>query len=285
MPQSDAPQSCESSASGGSGAIRTPLLFLAVVPVFSLPFYFLNGRALLPDGRPVIPVTSLMVFVPMALALTFTFKECGFGEVRRLLARAFDMHKVKPFLWLLPAFLLLPLALYVAHLLSRMLGNNLGQPTALWADAGSTLLSFVLILIPLAIAEELGWMGYAADPLQERYGALGASALIGITWAVWHWPPWYQSYGSVGWVFWQTILDVLLRALTFWLYNNTRGSVFVAVIFHATFNVAYRIFPDQGRTYDPFAAVLVIGAATLIVISVWGPKTLANYRFSTPGHT
>lgn len=271
--------------SSGTWVGRTPLLFLLLVPVFSLPFYFLDRRALLPEGMPFISVTSLMVFVPLILALAFTYKESGWPEVRRLLARAFDVHKIRPLLWLVPALLLLPTALYLAYLCSRLLGNELGDPTPLWENAGTTLAFFVLMLIPLAIAEELAWMGYAADPLQERWGTLAASSLIGLTWAMWHWLPWYRSFGSIEWVVWMTVLDLMLRALTFWLYNNTRGSVFVTVIFHASFNVAYQIFPDEGRTYDPFSTVLVIGIVTLIVMAIWGPKTLAGDRFSIAGRS
>ena len=77
---------------------------------------------------PFISVTSLMVFVPLILALAFTYKEGGWPEVRSLLARAFDVHKIRPLLWLVPAFLLLPVALYLAYLCSRLMGNDLGDP-------------------------------------------------------------------------------------------------------------------------------------------------------------
>lgn len=261
-------------------ARKTPLLFLLLVPVVSLPFYFLERRALLPEGMPFMSVTSLMVFVPAVLALSFTFKEGGWRAVRGLLARGLDVHRIRPVLWLVPALLLLPAAMYLAYFVSRMLGNDLGEPAALWANAGSTLVFFLLVLIPFAIAEELGWMGYAADPLQQRWGTLGASAIIGLTWAVWHWLPWYRNFGSIEWVFWQTVLDLLLRALIFWLYNNTRSSIFITAVFHASFNVAYRIFPGEGRTFDPFAMVLVLAAVMLVVTWVWGPRTLAKYRFS-----
>jgi len=155
-----------------------------------------------------------------------------------------------------------------------MLGDTVGEPTALWRDTGSTLFYFALILFPFAVAEELGWMGYAADPLQERFGTRGATVIIGMVWAIWHWVPWYRTHGFE-WVFWQTLLDVLLRALTFWLYNNTRRSVFVASVFHATFNLGYRIFPGDGEQYDPFTTVIIVGLITLVVMAIWGPKTLA----------
>lgn len=257
---------------------RTPLLLLLLVPVFSVPFYFIERRSLLPSPMPFIPVTASMVLVPTVLALAFAYKEGGPGAACALLARAFDVNRSRPWFWLLPAVLLLPVALYLAYYVSRMLGNDLDRFTPLWANAGTTLLVFVAVLIPLAMAEELGWMGYAADPLQERWGALGASVIIGLVWAAWHWYPWYKTFGSLEWVLWQTLVDVLLRALTFWMYNNTRRSVFVTAVFHASFNVAYRIYPNEGQTYDPFATVLVLGTVTAIVVMLWGPKDLASYR-------
>jgi membrane protease YdiL (CAAX protease family) len=263
-----------------AGPGKTPLLFLLLVPVFSLPFYFLERRALLPEGMPFIGVTSLMVFVPAVLAFSFTFKDGGWPAVKDLLARTFDVRRIRTVAWLLPAVLLLPVVVYLAYFLSRMLGNDLGEPTALWVRAWPTLVFFLLVLIPLAIAEEVGWVGYAGEPLQQRWGVLGASVIIGVAWAAWHWLPWYRNFGSIGFLFWMTVLDVLLRLLIFWLYNNTRQSIFITAVFHASFNVAYRIFPNEGGAFDPFATVLVLAACALVVLWVWGPRTLASYRFS-----
>jgi membrane protease YdiL (CAAX protease family) len=45
-----------------------------------------------------------------------------------------------------------------------------------------------LFLFILAAGEEVGWMGYAFDSMQTRYGALHAALVIGIIWAFWHVP-------------------------------------------------------------------------------------------------
>jgi membrane protease YdiL (CAAX protease family) len=51
-------------------------------------------------------------------------------------------------------------------------------------------LLYVLVLFPVffitAIGEEVGWLGYAIDPMQDSWGALYASMILGIVWALWH---------------------------------------------------------------------------------------------------
>jgi hypothetical protein len=66
-----------------------------------------------------------------------------------------------------------------------------------------------------------------------------------------------------------------------WLYNNTGGSVFAAVLLHATGNLAQiGPFLDFGPGGYPLAAqriaaLLILAAATVVVL-VWGLRTLAR---------
>ena len=66
-----------------------------------------------------------------------------------------------------------------------------------------------------------------------------------------------------------------------WLYNNTGGSVFATVLFHATGNLAQiGPFLDFGPSGYPLAAqriaALLLVALAIAVTVIWGPRTLAR---------
>ena len=142
----------------------------------------------------------------------------------------------------------------------------------------------LLIFIFLgAIAEEVGYMGYAIEPMQKRFGALGASILMGIPWAVWHYPSIIQQGHSALWIAWGTLGTVAVRVLIVWIYNNTGKSLFACILFHTMLNVGRLLFPKDeihNPLVDyPYIHYSLIAVAAIIVIFLWGSKTLASYRY------
>jgi hypothetical protein len=101
-----------------------------------------------------------------------------------------------------------------------------------------------------------------------------------LVWAVWHSVPFLQAQRSAAWIAWQSLNLVASRVLLVWLYNNTGKSVFAAAVFHATQNVSWQLFPVNGSYYDPRVTGLIMTSAAVIVIVVWGPRTLARFRFA-----
>src|SRR5829696_9351800 len=47
-------------------------------------------------------------------------------------------------------------------------------------------LTFFPVFFVFAVGEEMGWLGYAIDPMQDRWGALKASIIMGAVWGLWH---------------------------------------------------------------------------------------------------
>ncbi|MCY7358329.1 MAG: CPBP family intramembrane metalloprotease [Rudanella sp.] len=135
-----------------------------------------------------------------------------------------------------------------------------------------------------AVVEETGYMGYAIDPMQERFGALSAGILVGILWAVWHYPSILQQGHDLTWIAWGTLGTVAVRVLIVWLYNNTGKSLFACILFHTFLNLGRPLFPKD-ELHNPlvdYPAIhySVIAIMAVVIVFLWGSKTLARYRYA-----
>jgi membrane protease YdiL (CAAX protease family) len=124
-----------------------------------------------------------------------------------------------------------------------------------------------------ALGEEPGWRGFALPRLQSMHGPLLGSLILGALWALWHLPLFFTPWNEL------TTLNVVVFVLTTtclaimytWVFNNTKGSVLMAILIHATFNWSTvpvtqlfptSIFEDYGLLpilggFGAFAVVLV----------------------------
>jgi membrane protease YdiL (CAAX protease family) len=166
----------------------------------------------------------------------------------------------------------MPATAALAYVAMRVLDLPLPSP----ALSISIVPALFLLFFLAAIAEELGWSGYALDPLQNRYGALLASLIIGLVWAAWHVVPLLQVDRAPGWIAWWSVATVATRVLHTWLYNNTGKSVFGAALFHAMTNVSWQMFPNHGSHFDPRITGIILAMVALCITIRWGPRTLAR---------
>lgn len=142
---------------------------------------------------------------------------------------------------------------------------------------------FILFFL-LATGEEIGWTGYATDPLQEKWSALTAGIILGLISMVAHYPSMIVQGRDPKWMAWSTFGITGLRVLMLWLYNNTGKSVFAVTIFHAIHNVFRVVFPAD-KTHKPLVDYPGIHYSTLAIAAVivtflWGRKSLARYRYA-----
>jgi membrane protease YdiL (CAAX protease family) len=259
---------------------RSALTFFALVLALSTPFWFISvvtGRQLSPD----LPVSSFIWVCPVIAASMLAYRESGTVGLTALLRRSVDYQRVRAQVWYVPIVLLPPGVYAVTYGVMREMGLPLPRVHFPLLAAVAWFLGFFIA----AECEELGWTGYALDPLQARWSALGASILLGIVWAGFHLVPLVQAHRSPGWIAWWSLATVALRVLLVWLYNNTGQSVFATVLFHATGNLA-QIGPvlDFGPTGYSYEAqrisALILAAVAAIVIVVWGPPTLTQSTFA-----
>jgi len=252
---------------------RSLLKFFLLVFALSIPLWLIGAVTPL-QLLPGLPVSSLMAFCPLIAASILVYREGKTTGVTDLLKRSFDYRRIRAKVWYVPTVLLMPGIAVLAYGLMRLLQLPLPTPQF---PVLSALVMFLAFFVA-ALGEEVGWTGYAIDPMQDRWNALQASILLGLVWATWHIVPFAQADRSPTWIAWQCLTLAASRVLLVWLYNNTGKSVFAAALCHAMINVSWQLFPNHGSHYDPRITGLITALAAVIVTVVWGPRTLTRNR-------
>lgn len=259
---------------------KSPLIFFLLVFALTIPFWVLSTMIKvegLPDNLPVTDIGA--TFVPLIAASILVYREEKFAGVKRLLRRAFDYKRIKQKIWYVPIIFLMPLLYLLTYGVMRLIGLPL---PAEWRIPFLTPLLFVGFFIAAA-GEELGYMGYVIDPMQDRWSALTTSLIVGLVWAIWHFPSMIQIGQTPTLMAWGVLGTVGFRILYVWLYNNTGKSVFGVILFHAMGNTGRSVFPG-GRSHfelaDAAVGYSIIAITAVIVAFLWGSKTLARYRYA-----
>jgi len=233
------------------------------------------------DGAITISLIILGAFGP-AIAAVFmtavTEGRTGVGLLFRRIARVrvgFQWYLVALFFPLLPTFFLLLLAVLLApdqyaHVFSM--------------QGGAALLGYVVaVLIGMVLGsplgEEPGWRGFALSRLQQHMGPFKGSLLLGTLWGLWHAPlafftVWGKVYQLAGVVpsFLLFILTAICYAIVMtWMFNNTRGSIFLAIMFHSAIDsigvIALILFPKSAGSVN--ASGLTLLGQLAIYAALW----------------
>jgi uncharacterized protein len=238
---------------------------LAYFGLFKLPF-------------PALALAAFAQFAPSLAAFLLSGLHEGKAGMGKLLKRALDFHF--SILWL-AIVILIPLAVGAAALGLYVLTT--GQIPALGMLSQPIMILPSLLMIFFLqgpVPEEFGWRGYLLDRFQARWSPLVASLVMGVIWAVWHLPSWfmegtYQSFAPF-WAF--TIYDIAVTILFTWIYNHTRGNLFLALLFHAMIDLANVIFLSAGEVGGgntlAFLFMTAFYALTAIVVLVARPQQL-----------
>ena len=276
-------------------ASKSPTAFFLLVYALTIPFWVLS-RMIRIGGLPDnLPVTDLgATFVPLVAGLILIHREQGLSGIVELLKRTFDFKRIHSKTWYLPILFLLPLLYLLTYGAMRLIGIPI--PTN-WQLPLLTPLLFIAFFIAAA-GEELGYMGYAIDPIQDRIGGLSTGLIVGSLWALWHFPSMIQI-GQSSWLMaWGFVATVGFQILYIWLYNNTGRCVFGVILFHAIGNTGRSVFPG-GRSAFELAngavgySLIVIAAAAVTFFGAqrhWPPigmacsvlKVTPNSRASHP---
>jgi membrane protease YdiL (CAAX protease family) len=230
-----------------------------------------------------IVVVIIGAFAPMMAAITLVAQEEGWKGIRAFLGQALDF-RIKPVVLILA--LSLPLLIHViAHYLALAVGLDVAKtlfPTEIpVAPIVLAIPYFFLMLVIGGGQEEIGWRGYAQEPLQEKIGVIPASLVIGLIWGIWHLPLWFMTgdlhsaYSFLAFVMMTTSISIMYA----WLYNSSGKKLVVVMFFHAMNNTAAPLLPflhgTEGKpetAYWLYAAVNVIFGLIFSYVLIKGSK-------------
>jgi uncharacterized protein len=252
---------------------RHPLLAFFVI-TYAVSWSLWIPRAVLREELPgglSFVMMLLGSLVPSAAAILLVALTQGRGGVRALLGRLLRWRVgARWYLVVLAVPLLVPCAFLLG---GRAPVTELAVPAMLSI--------FLFSIFPgSALGEEIGWRGFALPRLQARHSALAASLALGPVWALWHLPLWLT--GSAGHPLGLypafAVSVVAVSVLYTWIYNSTRGSLLLVVLFHATTNLPVSVFTDALLGAVPvfliWVALLVVTAAIVAVLT--GPAHLSR---------
>ncbi len=216
----------------------------------------------------------LAITTPTISAVIISGINDGLQGIKNLFA-GFRIWKVS-FFWYFAGllFIIAPLIFALFYLL---FGGEAPGPATNYTIA-LFLLDLFISLISGPLNEEAGWRGYALPRLQSRFSALTSSVILGILWGFWHLPLYLVEVRLPFYIF--IFLNIVLSILITWGYNNTNGSLVIAVLFHFCFNfVGTYIAGKLGLLPTMMfylAGGILIGIYVIIVIIYYGPKRLSR---------
>jgi membrane protease YdiL (CAAX protease family) len=194
---------------------------------------------------------NLGAWGPLVGAILTTLIYQKFAGIKELFRRGIMVRLGK---WWWVTLLIFPV------LIGGSLGLALlfGSPTPAFpavaeaAESGAPLPVFLLIAFVMVffttgpLQEEFGWRGYVVEHLRNKYSALRAAIIAGLLWGSWHAPLFFANrqepyYTNPAWGLMLTTL--LVGFILAWIYINTKGSIFAAMLGHAMFNWSNYVFP------------------------------------------
>lgn len=267
-------------------------LWLFFLIAFAWSWLFWIFEALVSHGLMSSPLPSdlmalLGVFGPTLAAIILTVKYTGRVGLRELLGRLLLWRVgVQWYIFVLLWPALLSLLTTAVHILSGGSAPDFANPLVmryypLPPEAKAVGLLPILVFVFLqqtfigsSMGEEIGWRGYALPRLLKAKNALYASMTLGVIWGIWHLPRFFTQGNPLANVFFGWfLLGIIADAIFFtWIYNNTKGSLLLALLFHTSIAITSLFL--SAATAPPFVELALKGGLIVVILRIWGPKRM-----------
>ena len=230
------------------------------------------GIANIPEALSLISYLLSSLLGPTVAAFWVTGILEGRAGMRLLLRRTFQVRA--GWQWYL-VILFVPLMIWVGAY--SFLYN--GAPLMGLISNPSLLLSIFLpnvligLLIP-SIGEEPGWRGFALPRLQKLHGPILGTLILGTLHGIWHLPalltPMFDPFTINGFI--NFVLTAVAASFLYtWVFNNTGGNVWIAIVLHSSGNAAVKLTSElipQDVVLSGWLKVLDSGWLNLIAFGI-----------------
>jgi membrane protease YdiL (CAAX protease family) len=211
-----------------------------------------------PTDAPLLIL--LGTFGPLFGAVAVVGRTSGFRGLRDFIGQAFrwrvGIH------WYLAALLAPALVRTVVLHVHVLNGGNIADVTdpSRWVSIPLTFVFVLLIGGPSG--EEFGWRGFLLQRVQPVTGVLWAAILIGVITALWHLPLFFipdTPQSDLPFALF-TMRTVALSLISTLLYNGTRRSLLLVLLFHAAMNT----WPNTLYILDAETSLMPYISSTII---------------------
>ena len=281
--------SIQSASSQRSVLTRYPLVFYFLIAFSFSWLMFLPGvltyYGVLNISDSLVGVLGITGLLgPILSGFVMTAVTEGRAGIRRWLRRIV-LWRVG-LRWYLFALIGLPLAMVLATIIVRP-GALESFQTLAPLSVLPYLGAFVfMVLIGGPLFEEPGWSGFALPRLQRVHSPLVGGLILGSLWALWHLPGFLipsqdltdiPPRGTVLDFFVFALALIGLRLVMQWVFNNTKGSVLMAILIHASWNTFYsaaliQLFPAPSVLGSYLNLTIAAGALALVVVVLTGGR-------------
>ncbi|MBN1657172.1 MAG: CPBP family intramembrane metalloprotease [Anaerolineae bacterium] len=246
--------------------------------------------------QPNLPVIALGAFVPSTMGIVFTYLAKDRSGRRDFWRRVVDVRRIGG-RWGAVIVGIFPLLYMVSGVAFALLGGELPPLKKILGQLANPVLVAELVVANLAISgfsEELGWRGFALDPLQARWGAARGSLVLGLLHALWHTPLFLipgitqgeMGLFSLDYFLFMAMVPLGAVVMT-WVYNNTQRSILSAVLLHFFQNFSLNLVSGlHGALPTGYWALFAVtlGLAAAVVVAGWGGSTLTGKQRISISH-
>jgi len=259
---------------------KVPIRFFVITFLWSwlifIPCAILVNSGIMPQVSPLfskieLPIAFLAIMGP-AIGTCVSLRTInGKGAVKKYLKSFLSIN----FGWKLWAsiFFISGISTFLAWIIPEFFGED--RVTPLLQNVYIFPLYLLLSTFFTGGQEEIGWRGYILPYLENRFGLIIGSLILGIVWAVWHIPLWFipgtsQSYMN----FFAFLLSSIgVSYFLSWVRDKSNNRLLSCLVAHGAINSFAVLFPvfivdnnaNQARFWIFCVLKFIIGIIIVII--------------------